>query len=529
MSSVTTSSGRDLPWDPDETQPGDIPLGPREGWAAFLALGLMVLITGIAIDDARWAGYVIGDPTQSQTRFLPVAALLGVIVGTILAKRHMRPLAAHIIGAFIGAGYLLYAIAGVISQARTIEARLQDLNLSVSTFVTEVFVQDSRTTETSVFLLVMGAIVWAAGQFSAFAVFRHHRAGPALVITGLIILINVLITVQVQYVHLMIFCAAALLLLVRLNLFEQAREWRARGMRDIDDLSESFLRNGALMVMFVILASVTLAAAASSAPLARAWSNMDDQLIEIGSSVNRLLGGVSGQARGPNVMFMPTQTIRDFWESSSNEIFTATVSDGVGRRWRGATYDSFDGQSWDQLDRASVVVPQDEELLEGTTDGAPSGPGWEDVSVAITPIGMGGNVYVAPFYPRTLDQPSELLTHGTGGPFMSGKLSYGVQSGVTYNVNATVRKNTGSDRLTAAMLASASTEYDDWLDRYLDIRPGSVGPELAATAEHILANIPPERRNPYQIAAAVQNYLWGGGRFDYQTDMRGVCERKGGG
>ena len=82
----------------------------------------------------------------------------------------------------------------------------------------------------------------------------------------------------------------------------------------------------------------------------------DDQLLEIGYDVNRLLGGVTGAARGPNVLFTPSQTIRDFWQSSTEPVFTAAVSDGQGRRWRGATYDSFDGRQWQQLDRQSVVV-----------------------------------------------------------------------------------------------------------------------------------------------------------------------------
>ena len=45
----------------------------------------------------------------------------------------------------------------------SIVGRLHDLNLSVSTFVQQVFVQDTRSTETSVFLLIMGALVWGAG------------------------------------------------------------------------------------------------------------------------------------------------------------------------------------------------------------------------------------------------------------------------------------------------------------------------------------------------------------------------------
>lgn len=523
--SVTTARARVSETPPErEEKTGDMPLGPREGWTALLAVGVMMLIVALAIDGAHWAGMAPGSATDTQTRFLPVASLLSVLIGALLAKRTVRPIVAHVIGSIVGAVYLLVAVAGTIARAPALEVRLRTLNDSVSSFITDVFVEGGRSTETSVFLLVIGALVWGAGQFAAFTVFRRHRAGPPIVLAGLMLLLNVSITVQDQYVHLMIFAAAALALLMRLNLFEQAREWRERGMRDVAELSESFLRSGAVMVALVVVASITLAANASSAPLARAWNDVDDQLIEIGSSVNRLLGGVTGPARGPNVMFTPSQTIRDFWQSSTEEVFTARVSDGVGRRWRGATYDSFDGRTWQQLDRQPVLVEPGEVLLSGTVDGAPSGPGWVNVDVSVTPLELGGDVFVAPYYPRSVSQPAELLTHGPGGPFVSGKLAFGLQSGVSYDVQATVRRTTGSGRLTANQLASEGTSYAPWVERYLEIRPGSIGERTEQVAREILESVPANKRNPYHIAEAVQDYLYRTGDFTYSTDVRGACD-----
>ena len=525
--SVTTQAARTRVTEigPDrEEKTGDIPLGPREGWMTLFAVGLMMLIVALAIDGSRWAGMVPGSATDTQTRFLPVAALLGVLVGALLAKRTVRPIVAHVIGSLLGAAYLLVAVAGTISRAPALELRLGALNESVSSFISEVFVAGTRSSETSVFLLVTGALVWGAGQFASFTVFRRHRAGPPIVLAGLMLLLNVSITAENQYVHVMIFAAAALLLLMRLNLFEQAREWRVRGMRDVAELSESFLRSGAVMVALVIVASITLAANASSAPLARAWNDVDEQLVEIGTSVNRVLGGVTGPARGPNVMFTPSQTIRDFWQESTQEVFTATVSDGIGRRWRGATYDSFDGRTWQQLDRQASLVEPGEVLLSETVDGAPSGPGWSDVDVSVTPLALGGDVFVAPYYPRSVSQPAELLTHGPGGPFVSGKLAFGLQSGVSYDVEATVRRTTGSGRLTASQLASEGTTYAPWVERYREVRPGSTGERTQQVARAILESVPASKRNPYHIAEAVQNYLYGGGGFTYKTDVRGLCD-----
>jgi len=386
------------------------------------------------------------------------------------------------------------------------------------------FVDDTRSTETSVFLLIMGALVWGAGYFAAFNVFRRHQAAPGILLAGLIMLINVSLTVHEEYIHLVVFVLAALLLVMRLNLFEQMGEWRSRGMHELGDISGSFLRNGAIMVALAIGASIVLAANASSAPLSRAWNNVDDQLLEIGYDVNRWLGGVSGPARGPNILFTPSQTIRDFWQSSSEPVFTATISDGEGRRWRGATYDSFDGAQWQQLDRESVVVDANSNLLAGSSDTVNEGNGWETVTATVTPSDFGGDVFVSPADATSVDQPAELVTNGQQGPFAAGKLSYGVQQDVPYTVQAAVRKTSGTDALTANELAAAGISYPTWVQRYLDIRPGSVGDLVAQTAHSIYAALPANKRDPYHIAEAVQDFLYSKGGFTYDTDVRGLCD-----
>jgi transglutaminase-like putative cysteine protease len=431
---------------------------------------------------------------------------------------------AHTINALVGGAFLLYAISGSISSSPSVIARLQELNFSVATFVHQVFVENARSTETSVFLLIIGGLVWGAGYFASFNVFRRHQAAPGIVLAGLMMLVNVSITVHEEYIHLIVFVLAALLLVMRLNLFEQMGEWQSRGMRELGEISGSFLRNGAVMVALVIGASIVLAANASSAPLAHAWNNVDDQLLEVGYDVNRLLGGVTGPAKGPNVLFTPSQTIRDFWQSSTEPVFTANISDGVGRRWRGATYDSFDGTQWQQLDRQSTVVETSGALMAGSDEPSDIGPDWSSVTDTITPADFGGDVFVSPADPVKVDQPTELVTNGPDGPFAAAKLSYGIQQGQPYTVTAQVRNTTGPNAITANELAAAGDIYPDSIQRYLDIRPGSVGDLVATTAQSIYSSLPQNKRDPYHVAEAVQDYLYSSGGFTYDTDVRGLCD-----
>ncbi|HYI21173.1 MAG TPA: transglutaminaseTgpA domain-containing protein [Candidatus Limnocylindrales bacterium] len=527
MSGISTTKSPDhgkREWEPlvDRDELHDLPYTPREGWTSLIALVVMVVVVAVAVDDAGWAGTVLGS-SGSQTGFLPLAGFLSVLLGSFLAKSSLTVWRAYVIGALVGAAYLLFSISSVISSDPAIEERLRALNLSVSTFVNEAFVLGIRSSETSIFLLIMGSLVWGLGLFAAFAVFRRHRPLPAILLAGALLLINVSVTIREQYAHLVVFVAAALVLLVRLNLLEQAREWRLRGMRDVADISGTFLRNGAVFVVVAILAATTLAANASSAPLSRAWNDVDDELLEIGYTINRWLGGVSGSARGPNILFTPTQTIRDVWQSSTEEVFTATTSDGDGYRWRGATYDYFDGRNWQPLDRFERVLNPGDSLLDGTPEEVAPGDAWEQVDATIMPTSFGGDVFVAPATPLSVNQPSVVLTHGPGGAFTSAELSFGIQQGVPYQVRSLVRKVVGSDALTGNQLASAGTSYPQWVDRYRQIRPGSVGDSVIRLGESLKNRLPSDERTPYHIAVAVQDYLYRTGGFTYNTDIRGKC------
>ena len=506
----------------EEYELPDLPITPREGWLTVLSLLVMLVVGAIAIDDARWAGYSVGTHS-SQTGFLPLAALASTLLGLVLSRTALSIFRIHLIASLIGGLALPYLVANSISQAPAIEGRLHDLNVSVSTFVEDIFVLGVRSTETSVFLLVLGALIWAAGHFCAVAVFRRGRPLPAIVLSGAIVLLNVSLTVREQYLHVLVFAAAALMLAVRLNVREQALKMRIRGMRDVADISASFMRSGAVFVAVAIVASSMLATNASSAPLARAWTDWDDDILEFGYAINRWLGGVTGAARGPNVLFTPSQTIHDFWQSSSEEVFTARVSDGIGRRWRGATYDSFDGRTWQQLERQVQVIAAGEDLLLQTPEAVTASTGWHEVSVEVLPTDYGGDVFVAPAVPLVLDQAVELTTHGANGAFVLGKLSYGIKSGVPYTVDSLVRSTSGSGALTATQLAAAGTDYPDWIRPYLDIRPGALGDVIYSTAESIRDSLPPSKRDPYHVALAVQDYLFSEGGFEYKTDLRGEC------
>ena len=449
MSTITTTVNRgDARYReaPLAEDPPVIPHTPREGWLTLVAAVLMVFAVAAAVDDARWAGTVVGS-TDSQTNFLLWAAPFSVLLGAWLARKGWRPIVSHLVGATVGAAFLLFSIANVVSQAPALEQRLHDLNVSVSTFGHQVFVLGSGPSRRRSSCCHRRARL-GCGPVRGYGVFRRHRAGPA---------------------H----CPR------RADPADQRLDHGPRAVPAPDHLRRSGaaagnapepLRAGArlalarharcrrdiqlvpalrrAMVVAILTASILLAANASSAPLSRVWTSFDDQLLDIGYGVNRLLGGVTGRgARPEHPLHAEPDHPRLLAVVGRAGVQRARVSDGVGRRWRGATYDSFDGRGWQQLDREDVLIDAGAAIPGQIGRGHSERPsaGTKSRSRSRRPTSAATSTSRRPFRSALISR-ARSMTNGAGGPFLRGKLAAGVQSGVPYTVESRVRKPPASSR-----------------------------------------------------------------------------------
>ncbi|MDQ3448599.1 MAG: transglutaminaseTgpA domain-containing protein [Chloroflexota bacterium] len=498
---------------------------PREGWSSLALFLIMLLSVAVAVDDADWAG--MGPGLGRQTGFLPIAAVLAGLIAFVLAKSRLGAVMAHTLGAVLGSTFLLVAVSGSVSSEPALADRLRALAESTEIFYDDLVVLGIRSSETSVFLLLLGTLLWAVSQFGAFNLFRRGRAMPAVVAAGLALLINMSITVRLQYLHLIVFSAAAMLLLVRLNLLVQQEGWRRRWIVDTGQVSSLFMRGGIVFVLLTLTGSIALAATASSAPLANAWRNADDHLLNIGAEVNRLVGGVTGASRGPSGLFSSSQTIRGVWESSSDVVFRATSTDYEGHYWRGAVYDHFDGFTWQQLGRTRLDVPAGADLLAESFDSVLDEDGRKRVTLTVTSVDLAGGTLLSPETPLVVDRDAEVLTNDPAGPLVAIDLRDAIDPGESFTVTSMVPDpDADEDELvTAADLAAAGIEYPSWTRRFIEIRPGSIGDLTYQTADQIVALLPADERDPYHVADAMQSFLYRDGGFQYNTDVRGLCGR----
>jgi hypothetical protein len=258
-------------------------LAPAEGWSSVLLLVLMVALLGWAIDDAHW---VLGN--QSNTDFLPWAGALAVLWGFAASKIGRGRLVAHGLGAVLATAFLLYAVGSQLAPGEDLATMIRITAEGVWGAVSDLVIEGRATTnEIAHYLLVLGGLVWATGQFAGYTAFAHHRPLSAVVVPGTILIINVSVTILDQFALLAIFCLAALLFLVRFHVADEQRTWARHRIADVGNAVGLSLRAGLAFVGIALVGSLVLTNVASSAPLSGFWSGLDERLVEFGSQLAR--------------------------------------------------------------------------------------------------------------------------------------------------------------------------------------------------------------------------------------------------
>ncbi|MGZ3587236.1 MAG: transglutaminase TgpA family protein [Candidatus Limnocylindrales bacterium] len=498
--------------------------GPIEGWSSLVLLGVMLLAVAGAVDDARWAGTLRG---ASQTGFVPLLVLLAAGWGFLSGKSRLPALAADIIGALLGTAAVLYFVGGILSTSPDLGTRLQAVVEAVYQYYQDLVVQGIRSSQTVIFLLVLGAAVWAAGQVAAFSIYRRHRPLSAVGIAGLALLVELCVAAKDQYVFLIVFAAAALLLLVRLNLLEQRVGWGRRSIADANQVSGLYLRSGVGFIALALVGALVLTATASSAPLAGVVDQpaVRDQLVHWGQQLNLVVGGLTGNPRGPNGLFTSSSTISGVWISSDTPVFTARSSDGAGHYMRGSIYDAFDGATWKQSERSGgLLVDAAQPVLASSKDAVFASKDRVPLSVQVKNLAIGGATVLAPEDVLTVDRPTVLYTNGADGPLAMVELASSLGIGQTYQVQALIRPAKGAPGAPteADLIAAGQTAFPTWTARYT--QTDGLGPRARQTADQIKAGLPGDQRDPFHLAKAVQALLHDSGTYHYNTNVQGLCQ-----
>lgn len=501
------------------------------GWASVVILLIGLFVAGIAVDVPTIAG--LGPGGGSQTRWMAPVMVLGGLVGLVLARSRLGAVLAHLVGALVGTTVLLLAWAATLSSADSLEARLAEISAALARFAEAAVLGQGRHRETIGFLILIGAVAWTTGQYSAFNLVRRGLVVPAIVATGTFLLVVTLaprVDAGPIYPHLVALTGIGLVLVLRARLVQQEHGWRHRQVTGAKDAGRTAYRGGILVAAVGVIGAAVLAANVAGAPLRDSVSM--GRLLDLGA----LFGPIGAPGSWTDIgagAYSDIAPIPDAWTPADDPAFRWRGETELEPYWWGAAFPTFRGDAWIR----PGVERHTREVVRGTAfpAGGPDGddptdrePGEEPVAtwLSVTDLRLRGGALVAPLAAVSADQDAWVTTDGEGGPLLQIDLAKPLAERASYRVMVQHPATGPTDGAAATRLRPEPR----WLQAYLEVPTDSVSTDARRVAEGI-AGLGPDRLGAAELAARMEAFFAASDRgaapadtFRYATDLTGVCE-----
>jgi len=495
---------------------------PAEGWISLLLVAVLAVTVAWSLDDAA---LVLGQ--RSWTDFLPWVSLGGVAAGFIGARARWNRPVAHLVGAAFAAIVVPLIVGSILDPAGSPADRYRATATSTVAAVLDFAVRGlPLTRETGHYLVVLGLLCWANGQFAASSVFRHGRPIGPIIVLGTVLVANMSATVHDQIWFLVLFSMAALFLLTRLHALDERATWIRRRIGDPTTVGSLYLRGGTVFIVAAIFGSLALTATARSAPLAGFWDDARPALVEISQWLQRIIPAAPDAKSIGVPSFGQQVTIGGTWSTSNDAALEITRKPGDNRPfyWRATTYDKFTLFGWASTDPVKEARPGGTAILDDTLDSIPDTAARTTETFRIEPQSGFFKVAFSPIDPVGIDRDTSLVTSGDSGFFQSIEIA----NNTTYTVTASVQELADIDGgVTQNRLRAAGRDYPaEIVERYTGVPLGAMGPAAKQLIGDIKAGLrKPDGDTPFDLAAAVVNELHNENKFKYSTNVPGVCDR----
>ena len=491
-----------------------------DGWFTVALVAIICASLAWSFDDAQLVA-----ARGELTDFLPWMALAGALVGFVGPLVGWGRWRTHLVGAAFAALVTPLVVGTVLLRdvgGTPYELFQATTNEVVQAFTDLILNGGLSTAAYGHHLLVLGLIVWATAQFASYATFGHRRPINAVVVVGLLLLANMGLTVRDQLIFLVIFSVASLFLLVRFHTLDEQSDWLRRRIGDPTAISALYLRGGTVFIIAAITGSLVLTNAASSAPLAGAWTDVSARMVEWGQWLQPFLPDAgSGRSLGPT--FGDTARIGTTWHTNDQlQLTVALAAPETNPPFLAAEfYDQFELRGWRTSPTVSAAVAPDTGVLDATGDAVVTDV-QRELTATISPSYARREVF-SPGQPGSISQGVTLRTVGQDGYLASLERD---PTNAPYTITAYVQAPEKDGGWTEEKLRAAGTDYPDEIVQLYGkatLPPGAMGPE----AQKLLASIVSTARSntPYDIAARIRDVLRDPNEFVYSTDLtKEPCE-----
>lgn len=324
----------------------------EEGWFSFFLLAVVVYSTVWCVQAVGWVDHL--------GLLTPITAA-GLLVGVIAAKQRRIPrILAHVLAVVLGVlvAFWQTCAADYAGQASAFIAGLHSWTLLV--------VNGGTSSDDSIFLLFILSLGFLLAYTSTWLLYRTRSPWLMLLANAVVLLINLNEITAGYIVFLIIFLIAAMLLLLRFNLYESSLRWRHQGLRCSEDLHWEFMQAGAFLSLAILVCSWFLPWGYINQQASLIWNA--NPLVTTQNLWNRLMavnGGTTPQNHGS---FANTLILSGNPNLVNTPVFQVKTSDGT-QYLMSVSYDQYDGvRIWSNSSQVQVANKANTVSEDGSAD-----------------------------------------------------------------------------------------------------------------------------------------------------------------
>jgi transglutaminase-like putative cysteine protease len=245
--------------------------GPSEGWVTFLLLLLTVILAVWSVGSAKWV------PTPG----LYLLALWGVMLGLVLAKIRFNGWVLAVSGTLLGTYLSFYQLTTLVDGATGLDRHAEVANRLFTWG--QALTSGDVSSDTMPFSLLLLFCSWLAGFICSWSFFRRRNIWGAVVPSGLVIVVNLIILEPgAQRFPLYLYLFAICLLMARLFVLQREHDWDTRGVGRLPPDSR-ILPNALTFALVVVIATSLLPTPSEGVrPVAAVWDRMSSPVRSIG-------------------------------------------------------------------------------------------------------------------------------------------------------------------------------------------------------------------------------------------------------
>ncbi len=452
-----------------------------EEWVTLLVVFIVFMTVVQSIDSADWV---------EEMPSLYAIAFGGLGVGLLLAKTRLNEAVAHVVALVVG--FFAVILASTTTFDGSLSSRASELEERMSRWV-DAFVNGGISNDNLPFVVMVVALTYLTAYISIWALFRWYNAWVGLIPGGLALLTNLSYLPGQNSIPLLIYLFGAILLVSRMHVLRQARDWQRKRTPYPDLLSLQVLNVTIWVAVGLLAFAWILPVSRGGGVMASVWEGITAPVAGPLEDLQRVFGAVDAKRAGSVHKFGSTLPLQGKVTLGGGQVLSVVTSEPLFLR--GQTYDEYTAEGW-KLGPGSQITTSSWPALKALQSPDQARREFRrPLSVQVTTT-RRTNVIFGAGQPLSVSIDARVVFGPDPSDVTSIRPSGRLPEGTEYRVDGTISS------ATPQRLRQAGSAYPSWMGPYLQL-PDSLPSRVRAKARELTAGAD----NTFDKASLIEQYL----------------------